>query len=59
LTLSKTVYTQFKPALDKITISEPGSIDGFIEHLQSKLDEKLEDGTPPEAPTLNDLLRAE
>ena len=42
LTLTRTVYTEFKPALDKITISEPGPIDSFMASLQKKLDAKLE-----------------
>lgn len=56
LTLTGTVYTSFKPALDKITMPEPGPVAAFIEHLQSRLDEKLEDNNPPETPTLTDLL---
>jgi hypothetical protein len=56
LSLTKTVYTQFKPALDRITIAEPGPVDAFIGHLQERLDEKLDDGNPPDAPTLTDLL---
>lgn len=55
LTLSETVYTHFKPALDRITMPEPGSLEAFIEHLQSKLDEKLEDNSP-DAPTLADIV---
>ncbi len=58
LTLSDTVYTQFKSALDKITVPEPGPIDVFIEHLQNRLDEKLEDSNPPDAPALGDLLES-
>ncbi len=56
LTLSRTVYTQFKSALDKITVPEPGPLETFIEHLQNKLDEKLDDGHPPDAPTLADMI---
>jgi len=40
--LTRTVHTQFKPALDKITISEAGSVEDFITNLQAKLDAKLE-----------------
>ena len=40
--LTRTVYTEFKSALDKITISEPGPIDDFLSSLQSKLTKKLE-----------------
>jgi hypothetical protein len=56
LTLIDTVYTSFKPALDRITMPEPGPVAAFIEHLQNRLDEKLEDDNPPDAPTLTDLL---
>jgi len=50
------VYTAFSPALETITTTEAGSIEKFIGHLQQKLDEKLENGYPPEAPTLNECL---
>ncbi|HEY7125047.1 MAG TPA: NotI family restriction endonuclease [Ktedonobacterales bacterium] len=56
LTRYKTVYTAFGTALDKITRSEPGPLEGFLEYLQTKLDEKREGGTPPDAPTLTDIL---
>jgi hypothetical protein len=59
LTRSRTVYTQFIPALNKITTAEPGDVQNFIEHLQEKLDEKLENGAPPDAPTLLDALGGE
>jgi hypothetical protein len=49
LTLKETVYTQFKPVLDKITLAEPGPMKDFIEQLQDKLEEKL-DSNPPDAP---------
>lgn len=55
LTNIKTVYTAFTSALNTITTSEAGPIDDFIGHLQLKLDEKLESGFPPEAPTLEDF----
>ncbi len=42
LILMRTVYTKFKAALNKITISKPGSVDDFIANLQTKLDAKLE-----------------
>ena len=38
----ETVYTLFKPALDKITTPLPGSLDAFVTLLQEKLDERLE-----------------
>ena len=57
LTPTRTVYTQFKPSLDKITLSEPGPIEGFLANLQTKLDAKLEGATdaqladvPPDVP---------
>ena len=58
LKLTDTVYTLFQPALDKITLSEPGLLSTFIEHLQGKLDEILDDNNPPDAPTLTDLLES-
>lgn len=41
LSLTRTVYTEFKPSLDKITLSEQGPMEGFIEKLQTKLAAKL------------------
>ena len=52
---TKTVYTEFAPALEKITTPEPGNIEDFVGVLQEKLDEKL-DGHPPEAPTLTEII---
>jgi hypothetical protein len=52
---TRTVYTSFQPALEKITLPEPGPIQSFIEHLQEKLDEKLENN-PPDAPALTDIF---
>ncbi len=52
----QTVYTLFHPALDKITTPAPGSLDDFIGLLQEKLDKKLGDGYPPDAPTLTDIV---
>lgn len=60
LALSRTVYTQFSSALNKITTAEPGDIQSFMNHLQEKLDTKmLENGSPPDAPTLLDVLDSE
>ena len=47
----KIIYTRFSTALDKITMAEPGDIQSFIGHLQEKLDDKLENSSPPDAPT--------
>lgn len=54
LTRGQTVYTKFEPAMLRLTTAEAGPVEQFIEHLQSKLDEKL-DNNPPDAPALNDL----
>jgi hypothetical protein len=48
-------YTNFKNALEKITMPSPGNIEDFINILQNKLDEKL-DNNPPENHTLADIL---
>lgn len=58
LTGFQSVYTAFTPALETLTIAEAGPMEDFIEHLQEKLDEKLENGYPPDAPTLKDLTQA-
>jgi len=48
------IYTRFQPAMLKLTTAEPGPVGTFVEHLQAKLDEKL-DINPPDVLTLNDL----
>jgi Restriction endonuclease NotI len=55
----RTVYTQFDTALEKITRAEFGDIQHFMEHLQEKLDAKLENGHSPDAPTLADVFGSE
>ncbi len=57
LTKHRTVYTAFTPTLETITTSEAGSVDNFVEHLQEKLDEKLDNGYPPDAPTLTEFAQ--
>lgn len=42
LTTTKTVYTEFKHTLDRITLSAAPPIESFLSHLQLKLDAKLE-----------------
>jgi Restriction endonuclease NotI len=59
LTRFRTVYTRFDTALDKITRAEAGDVENFIEHLQEKLDTKLEIGHSPDAPTLTDVFDGE
>ena len=56
MALSRTVYTKFNAALEKITRAESGNVQDFIDQLQEKLDEKLENNNPPDAPTLFDAL---
>ena len=51
LTRLKTVYTQFNESLEKITRSEPGDIRTFVEHLQEKVTDKLEN--PPDTETID------
>jgi hypothetical protein len=53
----KTIFTQFGPALQKITTPEAGPIEEFVGELQAKLDEKLENNYPPDAPTLADIIK--
>lgn len=53
---TRTVYTGFESALITLTKSEPGNINEFIAVLQDKLDEKLEDNNPPDAPTLDQIV---
>ena len=53
LTLIRTVYTEFKSSLDKITLAEAGPIEGFLSNLQAKLDARLKDGA--DLKTLSDI----
>jgi len=52
----QTVYTKFNESLDRITRSEAGEVKNFIEHLQEKVDEKLEEPNPPDTKTIDELL---
>lgn len=56
LTLESVVYTMFEQALEQITRTEAGDLNAFVGKLQEKLDQKLESGYPPEAPTLADVI---
>lgn len=57
LQLIDTVYTLFEPALNQITVAEPGELGEFIDLLQDKLDAIFEnEENPPDALTLADLL---
>jgi hypothetical protein len=51
----ETVYTEFGPALDRISKPVPGDIGEFMGLLQDKLDERL-DNNPPDAPALGDIV---
>jgi hypothetical protein len=55
LVLTETIYTEFEPALLRVTIPEPGEITDFINILQNRLDEHL-DKNPPDAPSLTDII---
>ena len=55
LVLVETIYTEFEPALLRITTPEPGDISDFIHILQTRLDEHL-DKNLPDAPSLTDII---
>lgn len=59
LQLIEQVFTRFKPALDQITTPSTGDMAAFTAQLQDKLEEKLDDATPPDAPTLDDVWRGD
>lgn len=46
------VYTKFFECLPRITTPEPGYVQEFLEQLQAKLDEKLDEGHPPDTETI-------
>jgi len=48
----KTVYSKFETSLRQITISKPGDVNKFMKHLQDKLSQKLDGGTPPDTQTI-------
>jgi len=50
LTMNRTAYTKFNPALDQITKPRPGDVNKFLKALQKKVDQKLEN--PPTTDTL-------
>lgn len=50
---SRTVYTEFRPAMEKLITPTPGSLEDFEKYLQEKLNERL--GSKPETHTLFDL----
>lgn len=50
LTKWKSLYTKFNESLEKITRSEAGDIATFVDVLQEKVDDKFQDGIPPDNP---------
>lgn len=57
LALHRSIYTLFEPSLNQIITPQPGGMNDFLDQLQNKLDEKLENGQhPPDAPTLDEIL---
>lgn len=55
LVLKETIYTEFEPALLRVTTPEPGEVSNFINILQNRLDEHL-DKNSPDAPSLTDII---
>ncbi len=55
LVLKNIIYTEFEPALLRVTTPEPGAVSDFINILQNRLDEHL-DKNPPDAPSLTDVI---
>ena len=57
LTRTQTVYTQFTPALLRLTNPEPGAEEPFRQLLQRKLKEKQRtENLSPDAPTIPELF---
>ncbi len=56
LTKNRSVFTRFNSALKAITKTDAGDVQNFVSHLQDKLDEKLDENNPPDAPTLDQTL---
>lgn len=51
------MYTRFTDALERITLPQPGPVEGFITKLQARLDAKVDgNDNPPDAPTLVDIV---
>ncbi len=50
------IYTQFGSALQTIITPEAGPVEDFVSGLQTKLDQKLDNDYPPDAPTLADII---
>jgi len=52
----RVVYTSFDESINKITLSEPGDIGEFIQQLQAKVDEKLDNENPPDTETIDGVF---
>jgi hypothetical protein len=58
LVLTKTVYTRFKEAMDKITVTEAGKVEDFLYNLQARITkgkiigQPMQSGLPPEVEPL-------
>jgi hypothetical protein len=52
----KTIFTKFSDSLRQITVSKPGKIEDFVEVLQEKIDEIIDNPTQPRNVTLEELL---
>lgn len=53
LTLTKTIYTEYWAALNRISTPQVGKLEDFIDVLQRKLDSKLD--SSPDTQTITDL----
>ena len=53
LVLSDSIYTEYWAAINRISTSEAGKLEDFIEVLQQKLDNKLDN--PPDTQTILDV----
>jgi hypothetical protein len=53
LVLSDVVYTEYWAAINRISTPEAGRLEDFIEVLQQKLDNKLDN--PPDTQTIADI----
>jgi hypothetical protein len=53
LVLRDVVYTEYWAAINRISTPEAGKLEDFIEVLQQKLDNKLDN--PPDTQTITDI----
>lgn len=59
LVRDQAVYTKFEPTMLAVTTAEPGNLEEFMDHLQAKLDAKLENGAAPSNATIADRALTE